>query len=181
MCQIVSVAVDPVSMEVFHKPGSWSHSEICLSLGLDYDRVFKPEITLAQKSIVFQDGPVALKRRLPDELVQAILSQLKMDQVKGAEAVLDLNLMFKWTADHATAVKKWTEANIGDHKSLIDYSEHTFDAGYYKTTIVKTPDTVKFHKLVDEARPQTDRDKALLREYWKRNFEKRENRVAVWK
>ncbi len=101
--------------------------------------------------------------------------------INSVDEKRNITFMFEWKVEHAQAVEKWKAEHIPTYKKLIDFSEHTFDSGYYKTTIIKTPETLKFHKVVEEARPQSSRDHSLLREYWKRNFEKEENRVPVWK
>lgn len=182
MCQVISVAVHPVTLEVFHKEGSWSHTEICVSHGLDYDKVFKPEIILANKSINFIDGPIALKRTVPPELLQELMLKMGVTPDQKVDALCQLSFVHNWTPEHETAVRKWLADKAGSATKLIDFAQHTWNRNEYSPTINTTTSIgQKFHQYFDFARPQSVRDNGILKMYWQRTFEKTEARVPVWR
>ena len=181
MCQIVSVVVHPITMEVFHSPGSWHHHEICHKLGLNQDKMFCPEIQLSTLTVDFSCPPIALKQTVPPELLQELLLKYNVAGANGQQVLCELRISHEWTKEHIEAVQKWSTKHIGSSTKLLKFSEHTFNRPEFSTTInTQTPLGEKFHKLFDKASPSTARDTMLLHQYWKRTFEQPEARVPVW-
>lgn len=156
MCRVVSLVVIPTTAEVLHVDGLWHHTDICKHLGLDRNKVFKPEISLANLSIDFVDGPIAFKRTLPDELVQELLVVLNKYGVsptgskvsdptrKGdAEFLRSCGIAgvdtWQWEPRHHAAVERWKEKHLSDKHDLIALSEHTYEPKAFAQTLFKAP------------------------------------------
>ncbi len=182
MCEIISVAVDPKTAEVFWEPGVEHHTQLCQLKGIQYDRVFKPDIHLYNKQIDFHDGPIAFKsRKMPDDgffirnIVNMALSKDAKDQWEARDYV------YQWGADHQKSVFKWMEEHIADYKKLIGFADHSWNPYHFRGTV----EDGRFHKAIDGLSRyaiEADTDsRELLHETWRRDFQKADNRVAVWK
>jgi hypothetical protein len=192
MCNIISVAVHPTTLEVFSKEGMWHHTDICNAYGLEYDKMFKPDIILSSKKVVFNDGDIALKRTVPDDLVRMLLKEMELE---GDGSSAELRFFHKWQPKHEAAVQRWIQKEVPDARGLIGYSEHTFNPLDFKKTLKTTPATApaigvmeashaKLHAAVaamNKGNVDDIKVTAMVREMWKRTFEKPENRVPVWR
>ena len=173
MCEIISVAVEPRKAEVFWAPGIEHHTELCKLTGLNYDRVFKPDIHLYNKQIDFHDGPIALKRNPPQD-GNFIYQMLRKPDEYG-------EFLYTWDERHQASVMEWMGKHIADYRKLVSFADHSWNPYHFRGTVSGG----MFHEAIDGldrgAIESNVADRELLHEAWRRDFHKTDNRAAIWK
>lgn len=184
MCEIVSVAVHPQTLEIFHKPGMWHHTDICKAFGLEYDRMFKPDLVLADRSVRFNDGDVVIAGpKLPPEL-----ERLLLEEAQKSDAEFSLKYTLRWQEKHEKAVKRWMEENLGTGKQLIGFSEHSWVPNHYLGTLREPKQNGSMLASVNELMKRRipypevpSRESLVLRTAWQRLFEKPSLLSEAWR